>query len=165
LGAWVGPDYRKDFSASFVFEIIKTFSSDNQMINFFRFNTTYRFSDKFTLRSSSTLRHQRLFGYVNDETINNTAIVYFGRRKNLIFNNTISADYILNSKMYFSLRGRHYFSDVKYRQFYTLNNDGSLAESVTTKTMIRYIMLLILIQTLPGVLLQVAIFLLFGKIA
>jgi len=52
--------------------------------------------------------------------------IFMGRRQRNTYENAISGQYTFNDKMALSLAFRHYFSDVTYKQFYTLNQDGSL---------------------------------------
>jgi len=52
--------------------------------------------------------------------------IYFGRRDVLTINNVLDARYIFNTKLSLSLRVRHYWSQVNYLQYYTLNHDGNL---------------------------------------
>ena len=52
--------------------------------------------------------------------------IYMGRRQRNTYENSISGKYTLNNKMALSLAFRHYFSDVTYKQFYSLNTDGSI---------------------------------------
>ncbi len=52
--------------------------------------------------------------------------IYMGRRQRNTYENAITGQYTFNEKMTLALAFRHYFSDVTYKQFYTLSNDGSL---------------------------------------
>lgn len=56
----------------------------------------------------------------------NSDDIFMGRRQRNTYENAITGKYTLNNTMAFSLAFRHYFSDVTYRQFYSLNADGSL---------------------------------------
>ena len=56
----------------------------------------------------------------------NEGDIFMGRRQRNTYENYISGKYTLNNKMALSLAFRHYFSDVTYKQFYVLNEDGSL---------------------------------------
>lgn len=55
--------------------------------------------------------------------------IYMGRRQRNTYENAITGQYTFNNKMALSLAFRHYFSDVTYKQFYSLNQDGSLNEN------------------------------------
>ena len=56
----------------------------------------------------------------------NEGDIFMGRRQRNTYENSITGKYTLNNKMALSLVFRHYFSDVTYKQFYILNQDGSL---------------------------------------
>ena len=64
----------------------------------------------------------------SSDSLKNT-VIYFGRRDISTWNNIISATYIFNTKMSLSLRVRHYWSQARYLEYYTLNHDGSLNKS------------------------------------
>ncbi len=74
------------------------------------------------------------YGWVETavDSMNNTTI-YFGRRDIITWNNIVQATYIFNTKMSLSLRLRHYWSEAKYLEYYTLNHDGSLDKSNYSK--------------------------------
>lgn len=52
--------------------------------------------------------------------------IYMGRRQRNTYENYISGKYTINNTMSLSLAFRHYFSDVTYKEFYTLNMDGNV---------------------------------------
>ena len=61
-------------------------------------------------------------GYIGKEE----SEVLMGRRQRNTYENSISGQYTFNNKMALSLALRHYFTDISYRQIYTLQQDGSL---------------------------------------
>ncbi len=67
---------------------------------------------------------QNAIGFVGKTADNNT--IYFGRRDANFISNTLETNYIFNNKSSLSLRTRHYWSTVDYKQFYILNNDGTM---------------------------------------
>jgi len=87
-----------------------------------------RFSDRFTITlNSSYEKDMNDNGWVETQvdSLGNPTI-YFGRRDVLTINNVLDARYIFNTKLSLSLRVRHYWSQVNYLQYYTLNHDGNL---------------------------------------
>ena len=58
----------------------------------------------------------------------NSPTIYFGRRDVMTVDNIIRASYIFNTKLSLSLRVRHYWSQVRYLDYYTLGTDGYLTE-------------------------------------
>lgn len=90
----------------------------------------FRFSDRFTITlNSSYSKEMNDYGWV--ETVYdslNSPTIYFGRRDVLTINNIINASYIFNTKLSLSLRVRHYWSQVRYLDYYTLGTDGYLTD-------------------------------------
>lgn len=89
-------------------------------------NTRYRFSDKFSTEYSLEYNnYNNEVGYAgrqNQESI-------LGRRLRNELENSLSAQYTFNENMVLSLAFRHYFSEVAYKKFFTLNDDGTLNET------------------------------------
>ena len=83
----------------------------------------YRASDKLnlTLQSNATFSNNEI-GFSGSEDTD----IFMGRRQRNTYENYLSGTYTFNDKMNLSLAFRHYFSDVTYKQFYLLNQDGSL---------------------------------------
>ncbi len=86
----------------------------------------YRFSDKFkTIWNFSATFSNNETGFAGKQEND----IYIGRRQRTTFINDISAQYTFNAAMALSLAFRHYYSDVTYSSFYTLNQDGSLNDA------------------------------------
>lgn len=83
----------------------------------------YRFNDKFNLvwRFNPIFSNNEI-GYAG----NNSSEIFMGKRQRNTYENSLTSQFSFNDKMTLSLAFRHYFSDVSYKQFYTLNQDGSL---------------------------------------
>jgi len=88
----------------------------------------FRFSDRFNL--IFTIQYEKNMndrGWV--ETVVDSAgvpVIYFGRRDVMTLNNILDTRYIINTKLSVSLRLRHYWSQVSYLDYCTLDPDGSL---------------------------------------
>lgn len=83
----------------------------------------YRFSDKFNATYSfnpNFSNNERGFAGKDGNEI------YIGRRQRNTYENSLTSQYTFNEKMSLSLAFRHYFSDVTYKDFSTLNLDGTL---------------------------------------
>ncbi len=89
----------------------------------------YRFNKNLTISMSNSiqLRYNNV-GYVSDSTNTSTnyTSVYFGNRNRITLENIAGIKYNFNNKMGLNFRARHYWSKVNYKNFYILNNDGSL---------------------------------------
>lgn len=86
----------------------------------------YRASDKFNLSwQFNALFNRNETGYAAKTTTD----IIMGIRDRNSFENVLSSQYTFNDKMILSLAFRHYFSDVTYKDFYTLTQEGKLAEN------------------------------------
>lgn len=90
----------------------------------------YRFNKKLTVSLSNSMQiRNNNVGHVYDTAYASDASehIYFGMRNRLTLENILNIKYNFTNTMGLSFRTRHYWSRVKYSQFYELNNDGSLA--------------------------------------
>lgn len=83
----------------------------------------YRFSDKFSLvYGFDFIRQNNDRGFVDSDANN----IYFGRRNVITCSNTLTGKYSISNVMTFNLSVRHYWSFDINKEYYTLQNDGSL---------------------------------------
>jgi hypothetical protein len=88
----------------------------------------YRFSNKFSLIYSFNFSRQNNdVGYA--ATNKTTNEIFMGRRDRVTYTNTVQGKFSLNNDMNFNLAVRHYWSYADYHQYYSLQNDGTLAET------------------------------------
>ncbi len=86
---------------------------------------SFRFNNKWTLNYTIWNElDKNAIGYVDQNSLTN--MIYFGRRDINTMGNTLQTNYIFNKKSSISLRARHYWSTVDYKQYYTLRKDGTL---------------------------------------
>ena len=129
-----GTDSRKMFRYAEYITITNT-PGNNNFFYSFEYIPRLRLSDRFQLSLDLyTEKNMNNYGWVEtgSDSLGNT-VIYFGRRDITTWNNVISASYIFNTKMSLSLRVRHYWSEAKYLQYYTLNHDGKLEYSEYNK--------------------------------
>ncbi|MCX6280467.1 MAG: DUF5916 domain-containing protein [Bacteroidetes bacterium] len=122
-----GTDSRKMFRYAENFTITST-PGNNNLDYTFEYIPRLRLSDRIQLSLDLyTEKNLNNYGWVETsmDSMNNT-VIYFGRRDITTWNNIIQATYIFNTKMSLSLRLRHYWSQAKYLQYYTLNRGGNL---------------------------------------
>ena len=87
----------------------------------------YRFNDKFNvIWQFNPVFSNNEVGFAGNDGTN----IFMGRRQRNTYENSLTSQFSFNDKMTLSLAFRHYFSDVTYHQFYTLNQDGSLANTI-----------------------------------
>ncbi len=87
---------------------------------------SYRISDQLSASWSSNINNRN-----NDTGFagRDGSDIFIGRRRVNSVDNSLSAKYTLNDKMALSFSFRHYYSEVNYKQFYTLNADGTLTNA------------------------------------
>jgi len=123
LFAFFSPDYRKKF----VVDIRggANFSEEKGRWSFFaNIAPRFRFSDKFF--STFSWSQRRAFHDVGYATFRDDQVI-FGQRNQLTLTQTLVGSYIFNNKMGMRLKLRHYWSKVKYLEFYELLQNGQLA--------------------------------------
>lgn len=124
LGAWMSSDYRKvlalDASASY-----RIFIERNRTIFKYAIAPRYRVSDKLFIvyKWENELKHDNV-GYVSGAS---SPIIVFGLRDLKTVISTLTSTYIFTPKMGLSLRVRHYWSEVAYREYFQLQPDGTMA--------------------------------------
>lgn len=124
---WLSTDYRKRFAYGLTLEII-SFDEKKRDIKSIRFSPRYRFSDKWKANASARVNYstneQGFVGRLDEDII-------FGQRNRNTIITSLESQYIFNNKMAASLSFRHYFSEVDYHQFYSLENNGELTSNPT----------------------------------
>lgn len=122
---WFESDSRKKLQYNFTIDYY-AFDEKGRNQVFTNFGLRYRFSDRFNVNWSfnpSFSNNETGFAGKSDTDI------FIGRRQRNTYENALTSKYTFNEKTALTLTFRHYFSDVTYKQFYTLNQDGSLAET------------------------------------
>lgn len=85
----------------------------------------YRFNDNFNvIWQFNPVFSNNEVGFAGNDGTN----IFMGRRQRNTYENSLTSQFSFNDKMTLSLAFRHYFSDVTYKQFYTLNQDGNLTD-------------------------------------
>ena len=119
---WISTDYRKKLALDVDLEIV-SFDEKNRDIKSFSISPRFRFSDKWKANASARVNfssNEQGFVGRQDEAI------IFGQRDRNTLITSLESQYIFNNKMAATLSFRHYFSEVGYHQFYTLENNGDL---------------------------------------
>lgn len=122
---WFESDSRKRLQYNFTIDYYAfNETGRNQVLT--EFGIRYRFSDKFNVSwdfNPDFSNNETGFAGKDDTNI------FIGRRQRNTYENALTSKYTFNEKMSLTLTFRHYFSDVTYKQFYTLNQDGSLTDT------------------------------------
>ncbi|MGS0748863.1 DUF5916 domain-containing protein [Halpernia sp. GG3] len=95
----------------------------NRMYNELGFK--YRFSDHFSLgyQGTSNISNQEK-GFAGNQNSN----IYIGTRDRNTFTNSLTSQYTLNNKMSLSFTLRHYYTEVNYKSFGILQDNGRVSE-------------------------------------
>lgn len=98
--------------------------SNNPKVGYgFSFAPRYRFTNQFSLRYNLNFnKTNNDQGFVNQDATN----IIFGMRDRKSYTNTISGSYSFSTNSSLSLSFRHYWSSVKYNDYFNLNNEGGL---------------------------------------
>jgi hypothetical protein len=125
FGGWIETNYAKQYSVNAeVFERV--------FLNFYNINgmdlyisQTYRFNSKFSIKHSIGFEPRpRGLGYTTTLDDNTTI---FAIRKVKTFDNIVNLKYNFTNKMGLSFRARHYASVVNNKQYFSLNDNGTLS--------------------------------------
>lgn len=126
-GGWFETNSAKKYSGSVEFFNRSYFNFYNLNLTEFSFSQNYRFNSKFSIRHGMTITtHNNGLGFtkiIDDKSI-------FAIRKVKSIDNTLNLKYNFTNKMGLTFRARHYASVVNNKEFYSLNNDGSLSRKL-----------------------------------
>ncbi|MBC8048501.1 MAG: hypothetical protein H7Y00_17005, partial [Fimbriimonadaceae bacterium] len=130
LNMWLGSDYRKDLTFNWSVDAGESpipndpYIGGGQYIN-------WNINDKFSIAHSLNIsKDHSNFGFVDyDYDADDNPIIYFGRRNITNVDNEISTKFIFGPKMNIIARARHYWGKVVYLQYYTLLDDGEIANT------------------------------------
>ena len=123
---WFSTDYRKKLAIEIKVDWYK-FNEKGRGELHLELSPQYRVSDKLKMFfSTNVILSDKEEGFVDlqDEEI------IFGKRDRNTVINSLESQYIFNNKMALNLAFRHYYSEVEYSQFFTLQNDGELLKNL-----------------------------------
>ncbi len=123
--AFLSPDYRKKFVVDLRGGVDMT-EEKGRWGFFANIAPRLRFSNKFF--STFSWRQNRAFHDVGYATFLDDKVI-FGQRDQLTVTQSLVGSYIFNNKMGMRLKLRHYWSKVKYLQFYELLPNGTLTST------------------------------------
>ena len=123
---WISTDYRKKLAFDCNLGYWRAINKNNQYSYWYMLSPRLRLSDKIMLKYEFLNDYENNdFGYVKNEIDSlSNQIIYFGKRNQTTFVNTLTASYIFNNKASLNFRIRHYWSKVVYKKFYTLKENG-----------------------------------------
>jgi hypothetical protein len=122
---WISTDYRKKLATDLTIDWYKYNQQGRGELRL-ELRPQYRVSDKLKMFfSTNVILSDKEEGFVDLE---NDDIIFGTRDRNTIIN-SLESQYIFNNKMALNLSFRHYYSEVEYSKFFTLQNDGELFEN------------------------------------
>ncbi len=133
-GVWISSDYRKKFALDVR---VNYYHLEYDIYGYtFFVSPRFRASDKLNFILNVSYDHfvrDRGFASAIEDVDNFNVLkeddILFSSRSQQVFSNTFTAKYNFNNKMGVSLRARHYWTQVDYHKFFTLNDDGTLLPS------------------------------------
>lgn len=122
---WISTDYRKKFALDINLDWY-TYDAKGRNDMSANFSPRYRFSDKWKIFYGFNVNYlTNDQGFVNFENDN----IIIGERDRVTYENSLESQFIFNSTMALNLVFRHYYSEVTYGRYLTLNNNGSVTEN------------------------------------
>ena len=122
---FINTDNRKKFRINTYIDYY-AFDEKGRYQLIYQLNPSYKFSDKLRLYYDANFNYQNHDrGFVGKDA----ADIFMGTRNRFTVENGISSQYTFNNKMALNLSFRHYFSQVTYKGFSTLNTDGSVSDT------------------------------------
>lgn len=127
---WFSTDYRKKIALDMTVDWYK-YAQRGRGKLLLEFEPRYRISDKWKLFyfANATFSDKEQ-GFVSRDENN----IYFGERDRNTIENTLESQYIFNDKMALSFAFRHYYSEVTYDKYFTLEENGDLISDETYET-------------------------------
>ncbi len=124
---WVQTNTNKKYSVyGEVLYVARNFYKSKRYL--FNLKQTYRFSRKFSVTGITDLEPQT--NNVGFAALDGSNII-FGKRNIQTVENDLNLKYSFNDKMIITTLIRHYWSQVNYNQYFTLLDNGKLAENTT----------------------------------
>ncbi len=131
-GAFVESNSAKKYSISLVAMVGNTFLFNSKEL-YVEFTQSMRFNNKFSITHyinlnpiSNNIGFPTSNGSSGLDGIYTNEILLFGRRSRTTVENRLNFKYSFNNKMYITMRVRHYLGTVTYKEFFILNQAGTL---------------------------------------
>jgi len=122
---YTSSDYRKKFALDTRIGLKYTEQNKNNKL-YLRLSPRVRINNQLSFIYIYVRENEKnQFGYIGEE--NNE--ILFSKRNQLTFTNKLIADYAINEKMFINIILRHYWSKFENKDFYILNNNGTLSET------------------------------------
>lgn len=131
-GAFVESNSAKKYSISLAAMVGNTYLFNSKEL-YVEFTQSMRFNNKFSITHyinlnpiSNNIGFPTSNGSNGLDGIYTNEILLFGRRSRTTVENRLNFKYSFNNKMYITMRVRHYLGTVTYKEFFILNQAGTL---------------------------------------
>ena len=122
---YTSSDYRKRFALDTRIGLKYTEQNKNNKL-YLRVSPRFRLNDNLSFIYIYVQENEKnQFGYISEENES----TFFSKRDQLTFTNKLIIDYAINKKIFTNIILRHYWSRFENKDFYILNQDGSLAQT------------------------------------
>lgn len=122
---YTSSDYRKRFALDTRIGLKYTEQNKNNKL-YLRISPRFRLNDHLSFIYIYVQENeQNQFGYISE----GNESTFFSKRDQLTFTNKLIIDYAINKKIFTNIILRHYWSRFENKDFYILNQDGSLAQT------------------------------------
>ena len=128
-GFWISTNYAKKYAVnlSFYMNMMPQYKSKVFEGNF---NQQFRFNNKLSVSTAVYVQYgNRNPGFAQRD---NGAIGLFGLRERRTLENVLTVKYNFNNKMGLNFRARHYWSKVRYLEYFNLTDKGDLTPTTFT---------------------------------
>lgn len=131
LNGFISSDYRKTLALD-LSAFASAWDDLGKRVWQVKMKPRLRFGDHFfsvlTFRANKVMND---YGYIAS---NGASEIFFGRRNNFTIENAIDAQYVFTPQSSLSLSLRHTYTDIEYKDFYFLNQDGTLSATDLAST-------------------------------
>ena len=125
LNTWFSSDYRKPVAIDLRGGFRKGYGGGY----FYEIGPRFRLNHKINLNYSFEYDLQtNERGYVTELAAENDSII-FGKRDKTTYTNSLEGSYVFNNKSWVTLNIRHYWSQIDYKTYYTLKENGELEDN------------------------------------
>jgi hypothetical protein len=133
-GGWISTNYQKPLAVDANFYYVGFAENPSWKYLSYMFSPRIRASNKILITLNWSLedqRNDRGYAIQFGSPVDTISGILFGERNRMNLTQYLEFNYTLTNRMNIALRTRHYWSVLTYKQFFTLNEDGSLSPNST----------------------------------
>ncbi|WP_139261470.1 DUF5916 domain-containing protein [Bacteroides luti] len=131
----IGIEYSSDWRKKLAFTALVGYwqaTRYHKSSSYLTFHPRYLVNDRLSFDYKATWSFlQNAIGYVDKNIVNDS--IFFGRRNISEMDNIFTVKYSLSNKSSLNLRLRHYWSNVRYQEYYLLKHNGDMQHYETKR--------------------------------